>query len=331
MIRTGTTGIFQSDILIRAAVIEGLDEIRRNPWLLDYCFAFLPNDDLTAKTYGTQELEEAKQWFLQTEVNVTMAYRPDRPQLPLIAIELVESAEAHATLGDHHYDTAEDVLASEVAIKPNIALGPFTPTSYDPTTGKLTLPTDLSTSKVFVGMYVFDSVANKGYQIEDVSDTGFQIAPNTVANFTRCYVASRDSYWVIPLYSQLHRETYRLRCFVSSNPVHLSFLYSVLMFILLRGKKDLLEGRGFENSTMVGSGVSGTTDKDSPEFIFIRDITLTGLVRQYWPGTPHQKLDGVLVDAIKIIGGGTSATGIQQQVADQGWEMEDDQLQALKK
>lgn len=311
--------------------MEGLDEIRRDPWLLDYCFSFLPNDDLTAKTYGQQELQEAKDWFLQSEIAVTMAYRVDRPQLPCIAIELVESAEAHATLGDHHYDTAEEVLASEVAIKPNIALGPFTPTSYDPTTGKVTVPADLSLSNVFPGMFVYDSVANKGYQIEEVLTDGFTVATGTIANFTKCYVASRDAYWVVPLFSQLHRETYRLRCFVSSNPVHLSFLYSVLMFILLRGKKDLLEGRGFENSTMVGGGVAGTRDPNDPEFVFIRDITLTGLVRQYWPGTPHQKLDGILVEPIKIIGGGVSPSAVQQQVADQGWEMEDDQLSALKK
>lgn len=332
MIRTNTKGIFQSDILIRAALIEGLREIREKPWLLDYVFAWLPSDDLTKGTYGEKELEEAKQWFLKTDIPVVMAYNQDRPQLPCIGIELVESAEAHATLGDVHYETSEDVVASEVTIKPNAILGPFTPKSYDPTTGTVTLPDALATSSVFPGMFIFDTKANVGYGVVEVTGPQtFTIDPGTKANFTNCYIASHSAFWVVPLQSLLFRETYRLRCFVSGSPVLLSFLYSIVLFIVLRKKQDLLEARGFENNTVSGSGFTGASDPQNGEQLFIRDITLTGLVRQYWPGEPHQKLDGVLIDPIKIIGGGTSPTGIQQQVADQGWEMEDDQLQALKK
>lgn len=332
MIRTATPGIFQSDILIRTAILEGLSDIRANPWKLDYVFSWLLNDDLTKTTYGDKELAEAKAWFLNADIPVVMAYHVDRPQLPCIGIELIESAESNATLGDVHYETSEDVLATEVALKPNLVVGPFTPKAYDPTTGTVTMPDDLDTSNVFTGMYIFDTVANLGYQIQEVTgDSTFTIDVNVKANFTKCYIASRDAFWIVPLSSILFRESYRLRCFVNGSPVQLSFLYSVLLFILFSRKEDLLEARGFENNTTSGSGFHGTQDPSNPEIVFIRDITVTGLVRHYWPGTPHQKIDGILIDPIKVIGGGTTPGGIADQVASQGWEMEDDQFQTLKK
>lgn len=364
MIRTSTTGIFQSDILIRAAIIAGLQEIRDEPWRLDYVFSWMLNDTLTRSIYGEKEIAEAKSWFLKTEIAVTMAYRTDQPQLPCIGIELVSSEEGPATLSDTHYETSEDVPASEVTIRPGAIVGPFTPFAYDIATGIVTLPSNLSTASIFPGMYLFDTTSGKGYQIIAIEQqtptttvlsepqtfplglpdvlsapvteelTGglapntntFTIAPGIKADFTQCYIAARSAFWIVPLHSLLFRETYRLRCFVSGNAVHLSFLYSILMFIVLSKKQDLLEGRGFENYTVSGSGFQGSMDPGNPEIIFMRDITLSGLVRQYWPGTPTQKLDGVLIDYIKIIDGGTSNLIIADQVAGQGWELEFDQF-----
>jgi hypothetical protein len=73
-------------------------------------------------------------------------------------------------------------------------------------------------------------------------------------------------------------------------------------------------------------------DTESKEIIFIRDITVTGFIRQYWPGRPTQKLDGIIVDSLKIIGGGTTPDAIRQQVIDQGiWDMENDQFSVLRR
>src|SRR6476646_6304158 len=49
---TNCKGVFQGDIIIRTALIEGMRDIRRQPWLLDYAFASLAQDDLTKSVYG---------------------------------------------------------------------------------------------------------------------------------------------------------------------------------------------------------------------------------------------------------------------------------------
>lgn len=48
---TEAQGIVQSDILIRSALIAAISDLRANPYLLQYCFASLVNDNLTWQEY----------------------------------------------------------------------------------------------------------------------------------------------------------------------------------------------------------------------------------------------------------------------------------------
>lgn len=335
MVKTGTKGIFQSDVLIRTAVIAALEEMKANPWLLDFVFAWLAHDDLTKtkKHYGEHGIEEAKEWFLNTEISVSMAYRPDRPEFPSINIELLNSNESGAnSLGDvSNEGVSEDIDASEILIRPKPVLGPFTPASYDSTTGIVTLPTNLTTENLFSGNMLYDAVSNRGYVIDEVLDEStFTIAKGVTANFTRAFVAPRENFHTVLLESVEFAETYRLRCMVNTTPVHLTYLHSILMFILLRSKEDLLEARGFERTTITSGNIMYVEGKDATERISARDITISGFVRQFWPKRITQKIDGV-IGGMKVLEGGQSPASIEQNVVDQGWSMEDDQFAALLK
>lgn len=113
---TKTFGIAQTDVILRTALIAGLNDIRRNPWLLDYCFAQLPADELTNRDphYGERGKEEAKKWFLNTDIPVIMADLPDEPIIPSITISLVSSEPAEDTLGDKDFWVSEKVPARQV-------------------------------------------------------------------------------------------------------------------------------------------------------------------------------------------------------------------------
>jgi hypothetical protein len=332
MIRTSTKGIFQSDILIRSAIIAGLQELRDNPWLLDFAFAWLADDELTRdhKHYGQDGLREAKNWLLKNEIFVQMAYTPTKPELPAIGIELVDSSEAGATFGDTHHETAEDILTNEIVSNPAPVIKPFTPKSYKSKTGIVTLPNKITTTNIFPGMVFFDTVANRGYVIEDViDDSTFKIPAGTVANFSKAYVTSRESLFVLPIHSLLFRETYRVTCYVGTAPAHLMFLHTALLFMLLRSKEELLEGRGFENTSINVGGISRLEGEDG-NHIHNRSITISGQVRQFWPGKPSRKLDGIVVESVKIIGGKTP-DAILPDTKGQGWEMEEDGLSPLSR
>lgn len=104
---TEPLGIHQSDIIIRSALIAGLDDLRANPWLLDYVFSSLPKDDLTKNDYGQREVDNAKKWFLNTEIPVIMNTRIDETKVPAISVSLMDSNESDTTLGDVHYVPVE--------------------------------------------------------------------------------------------------------------------------------------------------------------------------------------------------------------------------------
>lgn len=134
------TGIAQTDIIVRTAIIAGLADLRANPDLLDYVFASLPRDALTYRQYGEEQVSLAKEWFLSQEIPVFMNTRMDDSKLPCITIAMTGSSETEETLGDVSYQPAEEAIQQPTLVYS----GPFTPLSYDAVTGYLRLPSDFT-------------------------------------------------------------------------------------------------------------------------------------------------------------------------------------------
>lgn len=83
-------GIFQSDIIIRTAIVAALADLRKNPHLLDYVFASLPCDDVTRKDYGEKSVAAARKWFLNNKIEVAMVPVMDKAKAPMITIKLLD-------------------------------------------------------------------------------------------------------------------------------------------------------------------------------------------------------------------------------------------------
>lgn len=314
-------GMVPSDILIRGAVMAGLEDLRKNPFLLDYVFMWYANDDLTNKTYGETERQRAKKWFLSTEIFVSMNYRADDPKFPLVSIGLQSSVEDYATLGDVNMDTDEDVPSVEVTTTPDILLGPFTPKSYDSVTGTVTLPDELDTTNLFIGTILVDTTSGVGYPIIQVNDgTVFKIEAGVTANFTNAFIAPIDSFYIVSLESCLFKQTFSIKVFAQGEPLHVLYLQSIIEFILLRYKETLLEGRGFDRSTISTGPLYNFVETDK-DLVFVRDITLNGYVRQYWPKLISPKIQGIKIHGIEILGGSLSPSSLLNSINIQGWGM----------
>jgi hypothetical protein len=313
-----------SDVLIRTAIIAGLDDLRRNTFLLDYVFNWFDNDDLTNELYGRGEKQRAKEWFINTNIEVSMNYRADDPKFPLISIGLQSSSEDLSTLGDVNYDTMEDVPADEVSVSPNLILGPFTPSAYDPVTGNVSLPAGMNTSSVFLNQILYNPRKAEGFTILDILDSQtFRIQTGVHTNFTDALVLPIDTFYVAKLESCLFKQTFSIKCFVQGDPVKLLYLHSLLDFILLRYKEQYLEGRGFDRSIISSGPVYQYRDM-GVEMTFARDVTLTGYCRQYWPKLISPKIQGVAINGIRILGGSRTPDALLADVLGQGWWMEDD-------
>lgn len=285
-------GIHQSDIILRTAILAGIADLRANPKLLDYVFASLPRDPLTFREYGEEQVALAKKWFLSQDFPVFMNTRVDESKIPCITIALQGSAESAATLGDVHYQIEED----DSNTSPIVYYGPFTPT-YAPTTGTITTPEALD---VFPGM-LFQDNTGATYEIQDVLDPyTFTIEPNTMLDVRDGKIVSAYKR-TVTLESLEFRETFEIGCHAVSEPVYLTYLHSILIFILLRYKENLLESRGLERTTVTSGPVVLNTAFATSQPVFTRMVTLVGFVRQYWPKHVQNPVEGVVIDPYEVV------------------------------
>lgn len=320
------TGIVPSDILVKTAIEAAINDLRQNPWLLDYVFSWYPNDTLTSQSpnYGESQRQKAKDWFLKNEIFISYNYRSDVPKFPMISVGFQSSSEAESTLGDINYDPSDELDESNVGISPKPIIGPFSVLNYDKATGQVTLPDTVTTDNIFTGMVLVDPETNTGYPISDIIDSqNFIIDANITANFSNAYISPIDNFYVATVESCWFKNNFKISCLCQNDAVEALYLEQVVLFILLRYKEQLLEGRGFERST-VNSGPLYLYQENDIEFIWGKDITLSGYVRHVWPKTISPKIQGISINSVKIIGGSATPPGLLDQVQLQGWKMEND-------
>jgi hypothetical protein len=308
---TESRGIFQPDIILRSAITVALADIRANPWLLDYVFASLPQDQLTWKEYGQQSIQTAKDWFLKTNIPVVVTPVLNESKWPAISITLLDSSEvtSETTLGDIHYEPTEGNFSKWPSLTDN-----FTPQHYNPGTGLVTLSSFLTGDiQIAKGMYIVDFVGRTHEILEVIDDKTFRINPGVVADFRNSTLKGHKPSFITHLESASYRETYRIGIHVSAEPTYLIWLHSLMVFCLLRYKEALLEARGFERSVLQSSDLNREESVSESELIFSRYVTITGYVRQYWPKAIATVIDGVGVNfknsieaaGIRVIGGGS--------------------------
>jgi len=320
---TGTTstatGIFQSDLCLQHAIIEGFKQLRSTPWLLDAVMRGITFDPLTSLKYGQKELDQLKRWFLRTEIPV-VAYRLGGAAVPSVSLALVASNIDAATLGDIHYEPEETISDGGAYI----IAGPFSP-SYDGTTGLMTLPSSLSTD-VFPGMVVMDAKGQSWpiLSVEsNVSPISFTLDTGILAPFETATIRAPASNVIESHESIKMKEAWSLGIHVNTEPGHLLFLHAVVSFVLLWGRETLLEARGFELTDFSSTDFNKNQAFDE-ENVWSRFINLNGITMSVWPKRRMSKILGV-ASQFKIIDGANVPTDFGD-VNDLSWVGDQDAL-----
>ncbi len=287
-------GIYQGDLILRSAIIAGLNDLRANPFLLDYVFASLPVDSLTAKEYGTEQVAKAKDWFLRHNITVAMNFNINEIKFPCISIALLASVEEEATLGDTHYEPLENADLDQPVLA-----GPMTPTSYDPVTGTIVFTTTALNNLILAPRMVLLTTTGAKYPVVECPDitTTIVIEAGHQLDLTDCKIVAAVPAYTVGVESVGYKETYSLGCHVDSEAVHLLYLHSILVFLLLRYRESLLEGRGYERTTLSSSDFR-RSDVDLPEFFYDRYMQISGYVRQSWPKAFTRKPTSLFVQAL---------------------------------
>jgi hypothetical protein len=290
--------IHQSDVFIREAILLGLEDIRKNIWLLDDILGdFTNNQYLTAK-YAKQ-VEAAKEWFLNNNVDVVMGMRNDMDRLPQVSITLGSSSERSEmkTLADSSVETVK-LLPNGIGKPIPYVVKPFRILSYDISTGEVICDPATNLSGISeAGMILVNPTTGEGYQIQSLTPDGIGLLPGLQVPITSYGVVPQFQYYEARIEHTFFSESYSIECTASGDPQVLLWLHSIVLYSILRYRESLLEANGFSESTVSSSDiqVNSAYGSGGGERAFSRMITLNGMTESSWIKTPRRFVESMIL------------------------------------
>lgn len=295
--------LFLGDIRIKTALELGLEDITKNPWLLDDILGDTISNKYLRERYGSQ-IESCKQWLANNRINFFMSNRDDKMEFPCIVIEMGTSSEKADMkhMGDLSTETVK-LLPNNInkpipyVIKPLVG-------SYDPTSGAFAFSSEVDLRAVANGMVLVDPTTGTGYIIQSVT------VANQVNLLTSLSIPT-GSYGIIPQYQfyeskighTFMQEPYTITCNAMDQQT-LLWLHSIAVYSLLRYRQALLEKDGYAESIISSSKMYPNPDySDAGQVMWSRDIEITGQVENRWYAQPHRIIEDTLFTSggVKII------------------------------
>jgi hypothetical protein len=289
--------IFQSDLIIKAAVELGLEDIRNNLWLIDDILGDVINNTYLREKYGQKQVSACKEWFKNNQVEVYMENRNDRDKLPCVTISLGSSQEKddRKTMADQSTESVI-LLPSEINKPIGYVIKPFDFISYDNSTGLVAVPAGTNLTTVAPGMILVDPQTGKGYIISDVTLEGIIIEASLGAiSPAQAGVVPQFQFYKARIEHTFFQETYNIGCHAHGDPQAVLWLHSIVLYSLLRYREGLFEANGFSESVLANSDLSSNPAYTGPggEQAYSRYITLSGLVENSWIKSPRRFIESV--------------------------------------
>lgn len=310
--------IFFGDLRIKAMITLGLEDIKKNPWLLQDILGDTVANPYLAKLYGSQ-IESCRQWLENNRINIVMSERDDKLEFPAITIDIGSSDEKMdmkrlADITHEKIELAPNFVNRSIpyVIKPTLG-------SYDSTSGVFTFVTEQTLNMVAPGMVLVDPATGNGYVIQSVSSS-------TQVQLLTALTLTATVYGIIPEYQHFEarvggtfmQETYKVSCKAMDQQTNL-WLHAITVYSLLRYRQSLLEADGFAEST-IKSGKMYPDDgySDQGQVIWARDITLNGQVENRWIEQPHRFIEDIMFPGgLKIL---SNLSDPQENPDDVNWQ-----------
>lgn len=291
-------GIFQGDIIIKTAIDLGIEDMKKNPWLLDHMLSDLVKISYFRDKYGEKQIEACKEWFRNTQIDVYMRAREDKDRLPCVTIQMGPSNEKidMKTMADQ--STEKAVLLPNKIGKPIPYIAkPFTPLGYDDDTGIVSVPNSIDLSVVNAGMILVNPATGQGFLIQGVIDGGIQLEPNLPFEASQLGVVPQYQYYVARVEHSFFDETYMIGCHAHGDTQNVLFLWSIVKYSILRYRESLLEANGFAESSISSAGPDFDEAFTTPggEKAWARFMTLNGQTENSWIKAPHRVVEATVL------------------------------------
>jgi hypothetical protein len=287
-------GIFQGDIIIKTAIELGIEDMRKNPWLIDHMLTDLVNISYLTDKYGQKQVDACKEWFLNNQIDVYMRGRDDKDRLPCVTIQMGPSSEKDEMKTMADQSTESTILLPNTIGKPiPFVIKPFVPTGYDADSGEVSVDPSIDLSGVAEGMILVNPANGTGYTILDVTENGVTIEPGMDIEATQFGIVPKFQYYEARIEHAFFAETYNVGCHAHGDPQNLIFLWSIVKYSILRYRESLLEANGFAESSVNSAPPDFDEAFTTPggEKAWSRFIAVSGQTENSWIKSPKRFIE----------------------------------------
>ena len=286
-------GLSTTDALIKTCIELAVDDLKKNPWILESLYSPYIENPILAQKYGYKELERAKD-FLNNKIHFYQKHRKDNMEFPCVTISLSQTSEdtGLSTLADLstevvEYDPEQINRPISFIIKPTQIL------SYDPLTGIMEIPENENYKFISSGMGAVNPETGDGYAIiEKAGNQGFRIEQGLDLDWEKVAVVPQYLTYRARMERIVTKEQYSIGCHAHGDPALTLFLYNLVKYALLRYREGLFEHYNFQLGTI---SATDTIENDAfqADNVYSRFITLSGQVEEYWVKTPFRKWEAI--------------------------------------
>jgi hypothetical protein len=318
-------GVFQGDVIIKAMIDLSIEEMRKNPWLLDHAFESLKVIQYIADKYGQPNIDAAKEWFRNSKIDVYMRPRDDKDIMPFVSVLPGGSVEKIEMKHMGDLSTVKKLLLPNKIGEPiPYVVNPFSPTSYDGTQGLVGVdPNTPGLIDISPGMVLINVDTGNGYVIQSLQAGYILIEPGIDLHATKLAVIPIHQFYEARVEHTFNQETYSIGCYAHGDVQNLIFLHTIVYYAIMRYRQVLLEGNGFAESVIRSGEVGEDQNYNGPagEKAYARFITITGQVEQSWIKAPKRFIESVVLQervkditktGIKIISNHNTPPSIDQ-------------------
>lgn len=271
--------------------------MRKNPWLIQDCFSQFINEPYLASKYGQKEIQAASDWLTNTKIDVNMAYRIDKSEYPMVSVAMMGSSEIREMehLGDLSPEV-ETLMPSQINKPIPYIIKPFIPTGYDPDQGMVYVDSSVDLGIITPGMVLINPDNGQGYVIINVHPGSIEITQDLNIEASRLAVVPQYPFYRVRREHQFFQESYSIGCHTVGDPSTLLWLHSAVVYILMRYREALLEGRNFAQSNISSSDFAPNQYIASlgGDNAYSRHITLTGQVENTWLKAPKRVIEAAV-------------------------------------
>jgi hypothetical protein len=287
-------GIFQGDIIIKTAIELGIEDMRKNPWLINHMLSDLVNINYFKDKYGQKQIDACREWFRNSQIDVYMRARDDKDRLPCVTIQMGESQEMPEmkTMADQSTETMV-LMPSQINKPIPYVIKPFVPVGYDENSGEVSVPDTVDLGSIAPGMVLVNPANGQGYVIQGTIGQSIEIEPNLNISATQFGVVPQHQYYMARVEHAFFNEQYVIGCHAHGDPQNVLFLWSIVKYSILRYRESLLEANGFAESVLSSAGpdFDEAFQTDGGEEAWSRFMNLSGQIENTWVKSPRRVIE----------------------------------------